>query len=301
VHVPAPPPSFSSDAYPAASTSPSQFDEAALEEVEFFTSQGMIDDARALLEEQLSRLPNHPLLLERKRELDSMAGAPSESGARVAPRSAAPPAAGEDRSFDIAASLDALDALDTQEGGQEAALDQQQISVESVFEQFKAGVAAQVSESDAATHYDLGVAYKEMGLFTDAISEFEVASRDPVRECVCQSMIGMLHMQLGNLEAGIDALIRSLHAAQKTREQELAILYEIGNAYETGQSPEQALYYFQHLARAEPKYFDPRGPVAERVRRLDVPKAPTARAVGQDVVSDDFDAAFDELLGGKLP
>ncbi len=75
----------------------------------------------------------------------------------------------EDRSFDIAASLDALDALDNHADS----LDQQQISVESVFEQFKAGVAAQVSESDAATHYDLGVAYKEMGLFTDAISEFE--------------------------------------------------------------------------------------------------------------------------------
>jgi len=302
VQVPPPPPQYTSDSYAQAQVEHQptygQFDEAALEEVEFFTSQGMFDDARTLLDEQLARLPNHPLLLERKRELEAMAGAPSESGARVAPRSVAPVSHMEDRSFDIAASLDALDALDHAESG---GVDQQQISVESVFEQFKAGVAAQVSESDAATHYDLGVAYKEMGLFTDAISEFEVASRDPVRECVCQSMIGMLHMQLGNLEAGIDALIRSLHASQKTREQEMAITYEIGNAYETGQNPEQALYYFQRLARAEPKYFDPRGPVAERVRRLEGPKAPAAKAVGQDLVSDDFDAAFDELLGGKLP
>ena len=300
VQVPPPPPQYTSDAYPQAEYAPpSGFDEAALEEVEFFASQGMFDDARALLDEQLARLPNHPLLLERKRELEIMAGAPSESGARVAPRSVAPVPHIEDRSFDIAASLDALDALDHQE--EAGALDQQQISVESVFEQFKAGVAAQVSESDAATHYDLGVAYKEMGLFTDAITEFEVASRDPVRECVCQSMIGMLHMQLGNLDAGIDALIRSLHAAQKTRDQELAITYEIGNAYETGQNPEQALYYFHRLQRADPKYFDPRGAVTERVRRLEGPKAAPARAVGQDLVSDDFDAAFDELLGGKLP
>ncbi len=300
VRVPAPPPrAYSSDSYPAYDATPpsAQFDEAALEEVEFFASQGMFDDARALLEEQLSRLPNHPLLLERKRELSLMAGAPpNESGARVAPRSLAPASVSEDRSFDIAASLDALDALDTQEG----ALDQQQVSVESVFEQFKAGVAAQVSESDAATHYDLGVAYKEMGLFTDAISEFEVASRDPARECVCQSMIGMLHMQLGNLEAGIDSLIRSLQAAQKTREQEFALLYEIGSAYESGQDLGQALYYFEHLAKVSPGYYDPRGAVTERVRKLAPPKAKPAKAVGQDVVSDDFDAAFDELLGDKL-
>jgi tetratricopeptide (TPR) repeat protein len=304
VQVPPPPPYTPSpqdtmeSAQAGFSPGYGQLDEAALEEVEFFTSQGMFEDARALLDEQLARLPNHPLLLERKRELEAMAGgAPNESGARVAPRSVAPSEHTQDRAFDIAASLDALDALDTHQ----SAFDQQQISVESVFEQFKAGVAAQVSETDAATHYDLGVAYKEMGLFTDAIAEFEVASRDPVRECVCQSMIGMLHMQLGNLEAGIDALIRSLHAAQKTREQELAILYEIGNAYEHGQNREQALLYFQHLQRAEPSYFDPRGSVADRVRRLEVPKAPAARAVGQDLVADDFDAAFDELLGGKLP
>lgn len=299
-------PALPSDSYAAAqvevpqappSVAFGQFDEAALEEVEFFASQGMFDDARNLLDEQLQRLPNHPLLLERKRELEAMSAAPSESGARVAPRSIHPVSHAEDRSFDIAASLDALDALDTHSDG----LDQQQISVESVFEQFKAGVAAQVSESDAATHYDLGVAYKEMGLFTDAITEFEVASRDPLRECVCQSMIGMLHMQLGNVDAGIDALIRSLHAAQKTREQEMAIMYEIGSAYEAGQSAEQALYYFHRLSRAEPKYFDPRGSIGERVRRLEGPKAPPAKAVGQDLVSDDFDAAFDELLGGKLP
>jgi tetratricopeptide (TPR) repeat protein len=278
--------------------------EQALDEIEFFISQGMMEEAKNILDEQLARLPNHPLLLDRKRELELLApGAPNESGARVAPRSSGPPPSEmEDRAFDIAASLDKLDQLDSwADQGAGPGVDQQQISVEDVFNQFKEGVKAQVSESDAATHYDLGVAYKEMGLFTDAIAEFEIASREPVRECVCQSMIGMLHMQLGNLEAGIDALIRSLHAAQKTREQELALLYEIGNAYEHGQRPSQALPYFQRLARAEPKYFDPRGPVAERVRRLDTPKAPTARAVGQDLVADDFDAAFDELLGGKLP
>ncbi|MEZ4308820.1 MAG: tetratricopeptide repeat protein [Polyangiaceae bacterium] len=307
VQVPPPPGYSQSDAWAAAqdyapaappSGSGGQFDEAALEEVDFFVSQGMLEDARALLDEQLARLPTHPLLLDRKRELDAMAGSASESGTRIAPRSIHPASQIEDRSFDIAASLDALDALDTHNEG----FDQQQVSVESVFEQFKEGVKAQVSESDAATHYDLGVAYREMGLFTDAIGEFEIASRDPARECVCQSMIGMLHMQLGNLDAGIDALIRSLHAVQKTREQELAIMYEIGDAYDRGSNPEQAITYFDRLRRAEPKYFDPRGSVEERLRLLESTKPkPAAIAVGQDLATDDFDAAFDELLGGKLP
>ena len=44
--------------------------ESALEEAEFFATRGLYDDARAILDEQLVRLPNHPLLLERLAELD---------------------------------------------------------------------------------------------------------------------------------------------------------------------------------------------------------------------------------------
>lgn len=294
-----PPPAFEAPA-PA-----SQFDEDALDEVEFFAAHGMFDEAFGILDEQLQRLPNHPLLLERRRELEAMAAAAAadagQSGAR--PMSRAEPDTAEDRAFDIAASLDALDALD-QEAVSRAAVadDPRQVSVESVFEQFKAGVAAHVSESDAATHYDLGVAYREMGLLPDAISEFQLAARDPGRECVCQSMIGMIHLQLGNLDAAIDAFIRGLHAPQRTIEQELALIYEIGNAYDMRRSPEQALYYFQRIARVDPRYADPRGSVTERIRRLETGAKPQARAVGAENLGADFDSAFDDLLDdGKLP
>jgi tetratricopeptide (TPR) repeat protein len=311
----APPPRESSEiAVPAAPqpyAQPSQpsagFDEDALEEVEFFVAQGMFDEARSLLEEQLARLPNHPLLLERLRELEEHAAAAQQggSGTRAVPRNVPAPMPGgmEDRAFDIAASLDALDALDA---GPQApqANDPNQVSVESVFQQFKAGVAAQISESDAATHYDLGVAYQEMGLFSDAIQEFDLASRDPNRECVCMSMIGVIHRQLGNIDAAIDAYIGGLHAQIKTREQELALTYEIGDCYEERRATDQALYYFQRVLRADPGYNDMRGSAADRVRRLE--PAPAARplaakAVGAENV-DEFDAVLDDLLGGgKLP
>ncbi|WP_437671731.1 tetratricopeptide repeat protein [Sorangium sp. So ce131] len=280
-------------------------DEDALEEVEFFAQHGMFDEARVILEEQLARLPNHPLLMERLREVAELASqsrvtTENESGTRVVPRGSERP--DEDRAFDIAESLKLIDELEVAPGSVTGVQDDpRQISVESVFEQFKAGVAAQVSESDASTHYDLGVAYKEMGLYGDAIAEFELAARDPGRECVCQSMIGVTHLQMGNIEAGIDALIRGLHASHKTVEQELALTYEIANAYEMRGVPDQALYYFQRVARMSPSYSDPRGSVAERIRRIDVPK-PAARAVGAEMLADEFDAAFDDLLpSGKLP
>jgi tetratricopeptide (TPR) repeat protein len=66
-----PPPSLE----PAPFSGRGGFDEDAIEEVEFFVSQGMYEDALAILSEQLQRLPNHPLLLDRQREVEALAAA----------------------------------------------------------------------------------------------------------------------------------------------------------------------------------------------------------------------------------
>jgi len=78
----------------------SQFDEDALEEVEFFARHGMFDQARAMLDDQLARLPNHPLILEKKREIEELAAralSDRESGTRALPRAAEPPERVADR------------------------------------------------------------------------------------------------------------------------------------------------------------------------------------------------------------
>lgn len=48
---------------------------------------------------------------------------------------------------------------------------------ERVLEDFRNGVAEVVQPEDAATHYELGIAYREMGLYDDAVAEFEIARR----------------------------------------------------------------------------------------------------------------------------
>ena len=274
--------------------------ESALEEAEFFASRGLYDDARTILEEQVARLPNHPLLVERMAELDAQErGTPGGSGTRPSP------AAGvtEDRSFDIAASLGALDEPGVGErrsdvGVPRFAQSQEQVDVDEVFAKFKEGVARQIGVDDAQSHYDLGVAYQEMALFDDAIREFETAARDPKRTCNCQSMIGMIQLERGNLNEAIDAFICGLKAPDGTKEQEASLCYEIGAAYEVKRMSKQALEHFQRAARLIPAFRD----VQERIRRLTKVEAkPPARAVAVGA-DDEFDRAFDDILGNsKLP
>lgn len=272
--------------------------ESALEEAEFFASRGLFDDARTILEEQLARLPNHPLLLERLAEVDVQEhGIQGGSGTRVSPAAAD----GQDRSFDIAASLGALDEGDRPSGigpGPSFGSSAEQVDVDEVFAKFKEGVAKQISVDDAQSHYDLGVAYKEMALLDDALREFEMSARDPKRTCVCQSMIGTIQLERGNLNEAIEAFSRGLQAPDRSKEQEASLSYEIGAAYEVKRMHKPALDHFQRVARLLPSFRD----VQERIRRLQKAEAkqPTrAVAVGAD---DEFDRAFEDILGeGKLP
>lgn len=267
--------------------------EDALEEVDFFATRGLYDDARAILDEQLARAPNHPLVQEKLRELEELAEA---AGLGRAPERTAVSAI-EQPGFDVGASLDALD--DAFEPMQEARPqfkgEDDQVDVEAVFAKFKEGVKAQVEDNDSATHYDLGVAYKEMGLIADSINEFRLAARDPARECVCLSMVGVIELERGNLEAAADAFIKALNATERTVEQELSLYYELGAIFEAKQNNAEALYYFRKIQRKDPQFRD----VGDRIRELEGMSGERPKSLHPET---DFDAVFDDILGGsKLP
>jgi tetratricopeptide (TPR) repeat protein len=274
--------------------------EDVLDEADFFATRGLYEDAKAILVEQLSRTPQHPLVLERLREIDTALGSSGESQT-IERSQLGKNQEQEALDFDVAQSLGALDEMELP--SESAALGfnaNGEVDVDQVFEKFRAGIRSQVSENDSATHYDLGVAYKEMGLIADAIHEFELAARDPLRECNCFAMIGMVYLEQNQLDRAGEAYVRALGATNKTVEQEMNLYYDLGTVYEMKGSAKDALYYFQKIARRDPGYRD----IAERIGGLQPekeapPVSSSARAVGAD--QDEFDSVFDDLFegGGK--
>lgn len=275
--------------------------EEALEEAEFFTSRGLYDDAKAIVGDQLARSPNHPLLLERLREIEHLIAASVESvtidrsqlGRKVLPKEQP-----VDRSFDIASSLEALDSLEGSAPPPNAAISAGgggDVDIDQVFQKFKEGVRAQVSENDSSTHYDLGVAYKEMGLLRDAITEFELAARDLSRECMCFAMIGMIRLERNELDLAAAAYIRALEAPQKTVDQEMSLYYDLGNVYEMKGSVKDALYYFQKVARRDPGY---RG-VSDRIASLQPGSVKQSNSRNNVDDEKEFDQIFDDLFESK--
>ena len=70
-------------------------------------------------------------------------------------------------------------------------------------EGFKKGVAEHLSPTDYDTHFNLGIAYREMGLLDEAIGEFQIAAKEPSHLVLCCSMLGLCFLDKGLPELAI--------------------------------------------------------------------------------------------------
>lgn len=121
---------------------------------------------------------------------------------------------------------------------------------------------------DYATQYEVGMAYLDAGQYNEAIASLSYAARDPNLEVVCRSLVGSIYLQMGDLDSGISTLHQALASQVRSPDQDVAVGYELANAYELKGLPDHAAHYFAWLAQIAPDYDDPRGSVRERLARL---------------------------------
>lgn len=105
------------------------------------------------------------------------------------------------------------------------------ISLEEIFREFKKGVEQQLSPEDFETHYNLGIAYKEMGLTDEAIGEFQVASKDPTHAVECCSMLGLCFLEKGLPQLAIKWYRKGLEAHNVKDEDRMGLLYDLAGVY----------------------------------------------------------------------
>ena len=86
-------------------------------------------------------------------------------------------------------------------------------------ERFKKGVAEHLSPTDYDTHFNLGIAYREMGLLDEAIGEFQLASKDPKRAVECASMLGLCFLEKGMPQLAIKWYRKGLEMPEITAEE----------------------------------------------------------------------------------
>ncbi|HJZ84526.1 MAG TPA: tetratricopeptide repeat protein, partial [Polyangia bacterium] len=128
----------------------------------------------------------------------------------------------------------------------------------------RAVVEKQIGEEDFETHYDLGIAYKEMGLHDDAIHEFRMVMKAPGREVLCHTMIGLCYSEKGQQTEAISQFKKALYVEGITEREQLSLYFELGIAYEKLEDWREALYYFEKVQKRDAKFRE----VERRIRAL---------------------------------
>ena len=136
---------------------------------------------------------------------------------------------GEDSGlFDLAAELEAEDDIFSAAGVMGIGTDSQEINVDETIAAFKSGVNEQLTDSDLTTRFDLGIAYKEMGLVNDAIQEFTLVSKSPEWFGECMNMISMIHMENGETKAALETCKKALSSSDLKDKYKGPIFFEMG-------------------------------------------------------------------------
>jgi tetratricopeptide (TPR) repeat protein len=133
-----------------------------------------------------------------------------------------------------------------------------------IFKEFKKGVDKQLGKEDYDTRYNLGIAYKEMGLIDEAIAEFQLAAKDESRVLECSSMLGICFLEKGMPKLAIKWFERGLKAPGRTEEEYAALRYDLAVAHEAAGDADRALLLFTELYGQDANFRD----VAAKVREL---------------------------------
>jgi tetratricopeptide (TPR) repeat protein len=143
-----------------------------------------------------------------------------------------------------------------------------------IFDEFREAVEDddEVEESggDFDTHYQMGLAYREMGLLDQAVEEFQVAAGQAAagdgtpRFLQCCNMLGHCFMEKGMPRPAALWFKRGLEAPGHTEDEYQAMRYDLGTAYEQMGDHGRAIEVLSEVYAIDVSY---RG-VAERLRNL---------------------------------
>ncbi|MGD8873502.1 MAG: tetratricopeptide repeat protein, partial [Gemmatimonadota bacterium] len=133
-----------------------------------------------------------------------------------------------------------------------------------MLSQFKEKVSENLDSGDVRAHYDLGTAYKEMGLLEEAISSFQQALRASADHLPTYEQMGQTFLEMGQPEAAVRTLERSLKSKSSVEDDFVGIYYYLARAFEALDNKPSALEYYDRVFALDINFAD----VTERLRAL---------------------------------
>ena len=129
---------------------------------------------------------------------------------------------------------------------------------------FRQKVAEHIDVEDSASHYDLGVAFMEMGLVDEAIAEFQVALRGGANPLATLELLGQCFVDKGQYAVAARVLDRALKLPGIADGDVIGVLYLLGRVEEGTDRPESARELYERVVSVDIRFRD----TAQRIDRL---------------------------------
>ena len=136
-------------------------------------------------------------------------------------------------------------------------------STDGLVTAFNKGLEQQVDEGDTETHYNLGIAYMEMGLMDEAINEFQAAAIDPRREVDCLTLQGVCYRDKGDMETAEQVFQTVIGMDGIAPEGVLSLKFELALLYEATGRKDEALQTYLDIQTVKPGFRDTRQKLVE--------------------------------------
>lgn len=206
-----------------------------------------------------------PSALDKDHPWSRVGAAEAPAGPVPAPEEAARAPSGEYVIPEAAAEADSDSAANVKDlfagrGGGEGASN---AAAEDLASSMASEVTADVAEGDHRSRYDLGMAYLEMGLFADAIREFQFAAESPAYQARSLEMIGSCLISQRQPKLAVKQLSKGLALVEGDDRAALGIKYNLAVAYEMIGEDEKAKALFEDVYVVDITFRD----VQEKVKK----------------------------------
>ena len=139
----------------------------------------------------------------------------------------------------------------------------EQRDFDEMLDAFKRGIEENLGEDDHQAHYDLGVAFKEMGLLDEAIGEFQKALRGADGRLRTAEALGQCFFDKGQFGIAETVLRRGL-AEPGGDDAKIGLIYWLGRALESQGKRAEASASYERALAVDIRFMD----LGERIQRL---------------------------------
>jgi tetratricopeptide (TPR) repeat protein len=136
--------------------------------------------------------------------------------------------------------------------------------LQSAVEKLRAKVKEEIGESDPEARYNLGIAYKEMGLLDEAVEEFRLSRSRPALFLGASCLLAETFAEKGDIDTALQTLNEVLASDGISPEESIDVRYQMAVLLSRIGKEEEAKEIFLSLYESSPDYRD----LQDRVRKF---------------------------------